>query len=297
MASSHSAVLPQRLLFLHANGYPAAVYRKFLEQLAGSFAVDSIAILETPPSTPAALRWRRMREQVLDRLAPLPADDTVALVGHSMGGYLALMAASHRLPIRHPLVLIDSPIPGPGKAALLSLAKSSGLVHRLGPAPVAARRRHHWQDREAAKEFFAGKQFVQRWAPGVLEDFVENALHERHAGSGPGVTLRIPREEERDIYAHLPHREAARALRRLRACGTPVGFIAGSRSLEMQMAGWQTNRRLFGPRLVSLDTGHLVPLEAPEACAASVTGLLRELAIWATLPQKWSTAIRWRIRR
>lgn len=89
------------------------------------------------------------------------------------------------------------------------------------------------------------------------------------------MTLRIPREEERDVYAHLPHREAARALRRLRAARVPVGFVAGRHSAEMRMAGWQANRMLFGSGLVVLDAGHLVPLEAPEACADAVIGLLR----------------------
>lgn len=263
---------PKRILFLHANGYPAAVYRRFLERLATVTAVVPIAILETAPSTPAALRWRRMREQVIERLVALTSTaGSTALVGHSMGGYLALMTASHQLPARHPVVLIDSPLPGPGRGALLSLAQGTGLAMRLGPAPIAARRRNTWPDRDQARSFFAGKPFVQRWAPGVLDDFVVHALSE---GAGNQLTLRIPREAERDIYAHLPHREAARALRRLRAAAVPVGFVAGARSAEMRMAGWQANRRFFGDRFAVVDTGHLVPLEAPEACAEQVLRLL-----------------------
>jgi pimeloyl-ACP methyl ester carboxylesterase len=115
---------------------------------------------------------------------------------------------------------------------------------------------------------------VQRWAPGVLDDFVAHALHDSDAGQGGRLTLRIPREEERDIYAHLPHREAVRALHRLHAAGVPVGMVAGRKSDEMRMAGWQANRRLFAGRMVTLETGHLVPMEAPGACAAAVLGLL-----------------------
>ena len=273
----------QRVLFLHANGYPAAVYRRFLERLARSVEVVPIAILETAPSTPPVLRWRRLREQVIGELARIAAADgsatgpraaATALVGHSMGGYLALLAACHLLPARHPVVLIDSPIPAAGRGALLSLVQRTGLAYRLGPAPVAARRRHTWRDREEARDFFAGKAFVQRWAPGVLDDFLAHALRDETRDEAGHVTLRIPREEERDIYAHLPHRDAARALRRLRAAGLPVGFVAGRQSAEMRMAGWQANRRLFGARMVTLDTGHLVPLEAPEACAEQVMNLL-----------------------
>ena len=153
----------------------------------------------------------------------------------------------------------------------MGISRRTGLAFRFGPAPVAARRRNTWVDRDQAREFFAGKPFVQRWAPGVLDDFVAHALLQ---GTGDQVTLRIPREEERDIYAHLPHRDAARALRRLRTAGLRVGFVAGAQSAEMRMAGWQANRRLFGERLVTLETGHLVPLEAPEACADKVLELI-----------------------
>jgi len=267
-----------RLLFLHANGFPAGVYRRFLDRLAAAAPVEAFAVIETPPGTPAALRWRRMREQVEARLLALDAGQPgTMLVGHSMGGYLALMAAARALPAHHPIVLVDSPIPAPGRGALLSFVQRTGLIRRLGPARIAARRRHTWQDRAEARDFFAGKPFVARWAPGVLDDFVEHALRDLPS-PGPavqaGTTLRIPREEERDIYAGLPHREAARALQRLRAAGNPVGFVAGSSSEEMRMAGWEHNRRLFGDRFVTVDAGHLVPLEAPEECAQAVLSLL-----------------------
>ena len=291
----------KRLLFLHANGYPGPVYRRFIDTLARSIEVIPLEILETPASTPAVLRWRRMRDQVVERLDALStattattaaastgttdspasrdpaalADSGTALVGHSMGGYLALLAAAHQLPAHHPVVLIDSPLPGPGRGALLSLAQRTGLIYRVGPAPVAARRRHTWPDLEGARNFFAGKSFVQRWAPGVLDDFIAHGLRSQTGLPGRQITLRIPREEERDIYAHLPHRDAARALRRLRGAAVPVGFIAGSQSVEMRLAGWAASRRLFRDRLVVLDTGHLVPLEAPQACADAVLGLLR----------------------
>jgi pimeloyl-ACP methyl ester carboxylesterase len=278
-APQQPTVYLKRLLFLHANGYPAAVYRRFLESLALKTEVIPIAILQTPVATPAALRWRRMREQVIEQLTALTAgdtgsSDTTGLVGHSMGGYLALLAASHRLPARHPVVLIDSPIPALGRGALLSLAQRTGLVYRVGPATVAARRRNTWPDLDEARGFFAGKAFVQRWAPGVLDDFVAHALRDSAGSRGGNITLRIPREEERDIYAHLPHRDAGRSLQRLRAAGLPVGMVAGRQSAEMRMAGWQANRRLFRGRLVTLDAGHLVPLERPKECAEAVMALL-----------------------
>lgn len=261
---------PSRLLFLHANGYPAGVYRAFLGLLATRFTVDVIDTIGTEAQHRPGHGWRRMRAQVIDCIEALPAGPLV-LVGHSMGGYLAAMAAA-RLPHRvAQVVLIDSPMVLGWRATLVSAAKATGLTWKLGPAPVAARRRNHWGSREEARAHLGGKDFVQRWAPGVLDDFIRAALHEHPGG---GVTLAIPRETERDVYATIAHRDALRAVRRLRARGTPVGFVTGRHSEETRLAGREQNRRFWGRDWVELPTGHLVPMEAPEACAQAVLEMI-----------------------
>jgi pimeloyl-ACP methyl ester carboxylesterase len=194
------------------------------------------------------------------------------LVGHSMGGYLALQVAA-----RHPerfsdVVLIESPIPTGWRSRLLTFSQLTGLAYRAGPAPIAARRRDTWPTRAAAKQFFAEKPFVQRWAPGVLDDFVEHAI----VAANDGVTLRVPRDTERDIYANIVHRHARADLHRLTRTAVNVSFIAGKFSEELRLAGAADNERLFAPRFSVLPHGHLIPLEAPSACAAAVhTALMR----------------------
>ena len=143
----------------------------------------------------------------------------------------------------------------------------TGLAYKGGPAPVAARRRDTWSSRAAAQEFFAGKPFVQRWAPGVLSDFIDHALVDVDGG---GVQLRIPRETERDIYANVVHRKALAAVRKLRKRNVRVSFIAGEHSTELRMAGMASNERLFAQRFQRMPHGHLIPLEGPQACADAV---------------------------
>jgi pimeloyl-ACP methyl ester carboxylesterase len=263
-------ITPSRLFFLHANGYPAGVYRVFLDLLSACRTVHVIDTIGTEARHRPGHGWRRMRAQVMDCIEALP-DGPLVLVGHSMGGYLAAMAAA-RLPQRvSQVVLIDSPMVLGWRATLVSAAKATGLTWKLGPAPVAARRRNHWASREEARAHLGGKDFVQRWAPGVFDDFIRSGLHEHPGG---GVTLVIPRETERDVYATIAHRDALLAVRRLRARGTPVGFIAGSHSEETRLAGREQNRRFWGRDWVELPTGHLVPMEAPEACAHAVLEMI-----------------------
>lgn len=262
------------LTFLHANGYPSGVYRQFFDALRTRHVIVAAPeILATAPDCAPHRRWPHMLEQALGETRTASGAHTRrAIVGHSMGGYLALQAAA-----RHPervsdVVLIDAPIPTGWRANLLTLSQLTGLAYRAGPAPIAARRRDQWPSRAAAREFFAGKAFVQRWAPGVLDDFIAHALVP--TGSSDAVTLRVPRDTERDIYAHIVHSAARRALETLRRTQVRVSFIAGRASEETRMAGFAANERLFAPHFHSLPNGHLIPMEAPVQCAELLLDIL-----------------------
>lgn len=257
------------LTFFHANGYPSGVYRQFFEGLERHAQVHAPPVLDSAPDCAAHRRWPAMLDQALS-LTQSRVGGRHVLVGHSMGGYLALQAAARHPEVVSAVVLIDSPIPTGWRGKLLSVSQLTGLAYRAGPAPIAARRRDHWSSREGAREFFAGKAFVQRWAPSVLDDFVAHALVPAADG---GVTLRVPRNTERDIYAHLVHGSALRALQRLRRSGIRVYFIAGTESEETRMAGYAQNERLFAPHFHALPTGHLIPMETPAGCAALVLKL------------------------
>ncbi len=268
------------ITFLHANGYPSGVYRQFFAALREHATVHAPAILETAPDSAAHQRWPMMLDQALDALQTLPVTATKkksatprhVLVGHSMGGYIALQAAARHMDTIRDVVLIDSPIPTGWRANVLTFAQLTGLAYKSGPAPIAARRRDTWPSRKAAREFFTGKPFVQAWADGVLDDFIEHAI----VDSADGVTLKVPRDTERDVYAHIVHRSALTALRRLKHGGVNVSFIAGERSEETRLAGFDENERLFAPRFQTMATGHLVPMEAPRACADAVLNALNK---------------------
>lgn len=265
---SHSA-----LVFLHANGFPAGSYRQFLSALESQARVIAPPAIETPADMEGRRRWSRMLHQAVAEVRQAAErHGPVALVGHSMGGYLSLLTAA-RLPAHvRDVVLVDSPIVTGWRKSVFETLRFTGLSRRGGPAPVAARRRDRWDSLELAHDYFAGKAMVRHWAPGVLEDFLACGLA---TDDGGNVSLRIAREAERDIYAYVPTHRAWQAYQALRARGTTgLHMITGTRSREMELAGRGINRRLFGADWHELPTGHLIPLEQPLACAEKVAACL-----------------------
>lgn len=163
-------------------------------------------------------------------------------------------------------MLIDSPMVTGWRRPFLETLRHLHLTAFAGPAPIAAKRRFEWSSASDAKEHLSSKAFARHWASGAMDDFLAAGLVE----SDNGVTLKIPREVERDIYANLPSQRTFTALRYLQSIGKPVTMIAGSRSVETTLAGKPGNQRLFGDHWFEVDAGHLVPMEQPVACAEAV---------------------------
>jgi pimeloyl-ACP methyl ester carboxylesterase len=201
------------------------------------------------------------------------------LVGHSMGGYLQMMAAQALIE-KNPdlqkvigaIVLIDSPVPLGWRGLLLKALQATSLSSKFGPAPIAAKRRYQWENIKEATRFFATKPFTHRWYSGVLKDFTAHALTETKDGH---YELTVPGQVESDIYAHTSAREAVAALYALKAKGISPYFIAGSESIEIGLAGRKKIYRLFQTQLSILEGTHLIPFEQPKQCAQEVLKFLK----------------------
>ena len=62
------------------------------------------------------------------------------LVGHSLGGYLSLLAACRRPRLAASVVLLDSPVLAGWRAHTVQVAKATGLVKRISPGRVSRTR-------------------------------------------------------------------------------------------------------------------------------------------------------------
>jgi pimeloyl-ACP methyl ester carboxylesterase len=278
------------IYFLHGNGFPAACYQQFLDSLKNQHLVFAEPLLTSALQCEPSQRWFVMRDQAVARINELllkqaqsntenQATRKLHLVGHSMGGYLQLMAAQLLLEqqpnAKHLLgniVLIDSPFPLGLRGLLLKTLQATSLTYKFGPAPVAANRRDQWQSIDDASEFFREKSFTRGWGQASLNTFTNGVLKQIPEG---GYKLAVDRQIESDIYAHVPAASAVEALYYVRSKGLSPYFIAGSNSAETGLAGRKKMYRLFKNQISVIEGGHLIPFEQPELCARAVMNFIK----------------------
>ncbi len=258
------------LVFAHGNSFPAASYRKLLALLRQRFDVVAPDRFGHDPAYPVSDSWPQLLAELRAFVRGVARGRPVVLVGHSLGGLLGLMLAERDPAALRSLVLLDSPLVAGWRAALLWGSKRSGLVWRVAPAAAARRRRERWPDLDAVREHFAAKDVFARWDPEMLADYAAAAT-EAHDGQR---VLRFRRDVEARIYATLPH-GLGRLLRR--PPQLPIGFIGGTESRELRLAGTAATRRLVGAHLRWIEGTHLFPFEQPQRTAELIEQLWAEL--------------------
>lgn len=258
------------LHFAHANSYPAGTYGMFFEQLRAHYDVRALPIHAHNPRFPVDDGWRTLARELreeLERSYTAP----VILVGHSMGGILALMAARKRPALVRCVVLLDSPIVAGWRAHVLRLAKLLKIESRHSPSVASARRRDTWPDMEAAYQHYAAKALFAAWPQQVLRDYVQHGLVAQPGGGG---RLRFSRETETQVYRTIPH-HLGRLARQ--PYPLPVGFVGGIDSVECRMAGLDATRRLVGRHFRQIAGGHLFPMESPVEAAQATHDMIVQL--------------------
>ena len=271
------------LVFCHANGFPAGTYRQLFQvwQAAG-WQVLALPRFGHNPAYPVSNNWPRTRDELLafiDREAPGQA---VHLVGHSLGGYLSLLAASHRPQGVASVVLIDSPVLSGWRAHSVQVFKVTGLIKRVSPGHVSQRRRWQWPSAEAAHAHFAGKRVFARWQPEVLRDYIACGTEPDpdvtpSAEAPQPVRLGFRRDVETRFYNALPHHMGA--LFKRHPVRAPVAFIGGTQSVENRQVGLAATRAMTHGRMVWVEGSHLFPMEKPAQTAALVLQQLAAMAL------------------
>jgi pimeloyl-ACP methyl ester carboxylesterase len=254
------------LQFSHANGFPAACYRKMFSFLESDFGIRYVDTIGHDPRFPVTDGWPHLVEELIERIER--HGEPVLGVGHSLGGHLTVLAALKRPELFRAIVLLDSPILGGWRGTLFGVVKRFGLADYVTPAGVTRGRRAVWASSEEAYAHFRDKPAFRDFDPECLRDYVTLGMRP----CPEGVCLAFDPEIEYRIYRAFPHALA----RELPALRVPGGLVYGSESADVRQFGLAVTRRHF--RVARTPGNHLFPFEHPEAAARAI----REMA--ETLP-------------
>jgi len=266
-------------LLHHANGFCAALWAPVAERLRDRFrvvAMDARGAGASPapagrPAPGAAgtaeaadpYAWRGMMHDVAG-VARVLLEETgrtrIALgVGHSFGGTL-VMAAEGALPgLFERIVAVDPVIP-----------TAAPVAPEAGPAPGellaerARKRRSVWPSRVEARAHFAGRALFHDWTERALDLYVAEGLRERPDGS---VELKCSPEAEAGVFAGSHGFDVLGALSGLRP---PVLLLWARRGSFARTAYEQLAAGMADARIEDVDSGHLVPMEAPEVVVDAI---------------------------
>lgn len=254
-------------LFIHATGFHARCWDQVIAGLPGQFclAVDMPGHGRSD-KPPPPYRWRWFGEVVAALVATRDLWGAV-LVGHSMGGYAAALAAA-LVPDRVAgLLLIDPVIFPPQRYGALWVQGS-----------FAARRRNHWESPAAMVERFRDREPFNQWDSRVLHDYCRYGL--LPDPGGPGFVLACPPEIEAAIYIYCSAPES-RIEQDLAALPTPAWVLRSARphlGASPDMSASPTDPDLaarlpFGRDLPLQAYSHFIPMENPLLIATYVTQL------------------------
>lgn len=265
-----------RIVFSHANSFPASTYRvMFAELRRRGFDVAAVPQFGHDERYPVTNNWPHLVQQLADfaqAQQQKASGEPAFLVGHSLGGFLSVMTASRHPQLARGVLLLDSPLLGGWRASALDVAKRTQLVGAVSPGKISRARRNSWASTEEALEHFSRKKAFMRWDRQVLSDYVTHGLRD-HEGQR---VLAFDRDVETAIYNTLPH-DFARMLRQ-HPLRCPAAFIGGLASQELRQVGMAMTQRITQGRIALVDGSHLFPMEKPIPTAAAIEAALLNLA-------------------
>lgn len=260
------------IVFLHATGFHARCWDAVIDALPEHpiYAID--LRFHGTSGKEGKVEWPLMAADIVAALDTLQLKN-VLLVGHSVGGYLATIAAAERPERIEKLILLDPVIMAPERYAY-----SKQVRHIMKPEdnPIS-RRRNAWSGPDEMYERFKERSPFNLWQDRVLKDFCTHALA---PGDAPRELACNPLHEVQ-IYHHQNGDAIGAALPRVKQ---PVAIFRAIEPTEkddpFDMSRSPTWPALAGEFANAKDAyhhelTHFIPMQAPELVINAILEALR----------------------
>jgi pimeloyl-ACP methyl ester carboxylesterase len=254
---------------LHANGFCAGTYTPFVRHLLDSFRVLASDIRGhggSDPIAPARIRHWRVFAEDLRSLVASRMNPPVVGMGHSLGAVTTLIAAAAYPHLFSALVLIEPVLPPRRLLLIMAALRIVGLAGWMPLAKRARRRKRTFRSRaEAFRRFASGRGLFKTWSPEFIDAYLSCGLLEKDDET---AVLRCDPETEARIFESVPS-DVWRTVEQVRC---PMLAIRGEHSKAFRQEAAERLRRLatHGQYRTIAASGHFIPMERPEACAAAI---------------------------
>jgi pimeloyl-ACP methyl ester carboxylesterase len=170
---------PITLHFAHANGFPAASYRKLFAALPINFEILALDKFAHSPRFPVSNNWRNQVDELIDYVE-CRASGPVYAVGHSFGGVISYMAVCQRPDLFKGLVMFDPPVITGLSKLLFALIKSTPLIDKMTPAGLTIKRCSSWLKGTDIVAYFKARTLFKNMDHDCVQDYVDAVMDLRH---------------------------------------------------------------------------------------------------------------------
>lgn len=257
------------VVFLHATGFNARMYRSLLAPLGEKFHVLALdarghGLSTLPPRLWGYTSWKRHRDDLIAVLEHFTAP--VTLAGHSMGATVSLLTAGRRTDLVAGLALIEPVIMPPGGYAIFQLPAGPAIFRLTHAMPrSAAARRARFENRDAALAAFTGRGVFKAFPPEVIEDYLADGLVDDPKG---GLRLACRPTYEAATFSAQRH-DPWSALRKVT---DPMVVLRAERNSTLPPACAHRIAAIKADARVGTVEGatHMLPMERPDRVRAAI---------------------------
>lgn len=264
------------LHFLHANGYPPAVYKPLLDRLQTHYHVFGMLLRPLwEGSNPHELKsWHPLTDDLLKFLASKTSEPVIG-VGHSIGAIVTLRAALRDPGKFRALVLIDPVLLLPRALMSWHIVRMLGLGDRLHPLISGAKkRRRTFDDLDTVFRGYRTREVFRYLSDENLRIYIEGMTRKTDDGRyelvySPDWEAQIYRTslQDFDIWRELPNLKV------------PTLFIRGMETdTFLEAAAKLVKRKQPRVRMEALENAtHILPLEHPQEIFNIMQSFLKEV--------------------